>query len=310
MTTAPDDSADQVQDSQPFEWTEPLALQVSHLTRYHYHDVTRDSYNEARLRPLNDSTQTCVQFRLDIDPVPVIRDYPDFYGNHVHYFDVVAPHHDLSVLALSIVHTHPDDRGPIPADNSPEALNHLPTVEDHFAYMHSSAYVSLDPEIWKASMDALPEEPIRDMWQAALAMGRFIHQNFAYTPQLTTVNTHPVEVLAMRKGVCQDFAHLLLGMCRSRHIPARYVSGYFYNPHKKPGEIEASHAWIEVYLPNYGWKGYDPTHDRVPDTRYVKLAVGADYGDIRPLSGSFRGKGTREMIVEVHIDRLPEGHDG
>ena len=142
-----------------------------------------------------------------------------------------------------------------------------------------------------------------DLWRDAVAIGRHIYKNFTYTPNFTTVNTKPSEVLATRRGVCQDFAHLMLGMCRSMNIPARYVSGYFFNPQRQEKEIEASHAWVEIFLPGYGWKGFDPTHDRVPDTRYVKLAVGRDYADIRPVSGSFRGHGTREMIVEVQVER-------
>ena len=147
-------------------------------------------------------------------------------------------------------------------------------------------------------------EGVTDLWRGAQAIGAHISSSFSYTPNLTTVNTHPLEVLQMRKGVCQDFAHVMLGMCRSLGIPARYVSGYFFNPNRAPDEIEASHAWVEVFLPGYGWKGFDPTHDRVPDTRYVKIATGRDYGDIRPLSGTFRGRGTREMIVEVQVTRL------
>lgn len=284
-------------------WTVPLALRVSHLTRYHYNDEVVDSFNEARLRPLNGPTQTCVQFALNIHPPAVVRDYPDFFNNIVHYFDVVPPHTGLSVEAISHVHTHPDERGPAPIGISLQALEDPSIVqEDCFAFLNSSEYVSLERDIWRESIDALPQD-VTDLWQDALTMGRHIYRHFTYSPQLTTVNTRPVEVVHTRKGVCQDFAHLLLGMCRSRGIPARYVSGYFYNPHKTPGDNEASHAWTEIYLPGYGWKGYDPTHDCVPDTRYIKLAVGADYGDIRPLSGTFRGKGTREMSVEVHIDR-------
>jgi transglutaminase-like putative cysteine protease len=111
-------------------------------------------------------------------------------------------------------------------------------------------------------------------------------------------------VINKKQGVCQDFTHLMLGICRTHGIPARYVSGYFLNQHKLPGEIEASHAWLEVFIPDYGWKGYDPTHRRESDTRYVKLAVGRDYADIRPIGGTFRGKGTRKMVVEVSVQRI------
>ncbi len=132
-------------------------------------------------------------------------------------------------------------------------------------------------------------------------MGEHVHATLAYSPNATKVNTRVVDVLDSRCGVCQDFAHLMLGLCRSAGIPARYVSGYFLNPTRRPEELEASHAWVEILLPGFGWRGYDPTHRRVPGTNYVKLARGRDYGDIRPVSGTFRGRGTREMSVEVQV---------
>ena len=96
----------------------------------------------------------------------------------------------------------------------------------------------------------------------------------------------------------------MLAMCRSQGIPARYVSGYFFNEERRPDEIEASHAWVEVFLPGYGWRGFDPTHDRPADTRYVSLATGRDYGDIRPISGTYRGRGTRQLTVEVAVSLI------
>ena len=96
----------------------------------------------------------------------------------------------------------------------------------------------------------------------------------------------------------------MIAICRTQGIPARYVSGYFFNEKRHMDETEASHAWVEVFLPHFGWKGFDPTHDRESDTRYIKLAVGRDYADIRPISGSFRGKGTKEMTVEVRVEQV------
>ena len=284
-------------------WTEPLRLRVRHLTVYEYHDSVQDSFNEARLQPVNDTAQECVDFHLRIDPTASLRDYPDFYGNCVHYFDVPQPHSRLEVEAISDIQTQADSRGQIPAVNPPTSLQDNAEVEDYFDFLNDSHFVSLDKEVWRESIDALPNG-VSDLWQDALTVGRYIYRNFTYTPRTTTVNTRPAEVVLSRQGVCQDFAHVMLGMCRSHGIPARYVSGYFYNPNRLPDEIEASHAWVEVYLPGYGWQGFDPTHDRVPDTRYVKLAVGRDYGDIKPVSGTFRGKGTRELKVEVQIRRV------
>jgi transglutaminase-like putative cysteine protease len=285
------------------EWREPLLLKVRHLTRFIYQGPTQDSFNEARLRPVTDHGQECREFALHIEPGAIVRDYPDFFANCVHYFDVAPRHESLRVEAVSVVQTRPDDRGPVPAVNLLSSLKNPEIVESWFEFLQDSAFVSLEAEIWREAHDVVPAGA-SDLWEDALAIGTHIFRHFRYTPKFTTVNTHPVEVLRERKGVCQDFAHVMLGMCRSLGIPARYVSGYFYNPERLPDEIEASHAWVEVFLPGYGWKGFDPTHNRIPDTRYVKIATGRDYGDIRPLSGTFRGKGTREMVVEVQVTRL------
>ncbi len=282
------------------EWTESLALEVRHLTRFSYHDEVCDSFNEARLQPVTDTAQLCRRFFLHLTPTAEVRDYPDFFQNCVHYFDIKAAHHELSVEAVSHVETHADARGPVPSINPPGGLKDPSIIEYYFDYLHDSQFVSQAAEIWREALDALPQG-VTDLWQDTLKVGHHVFSTFTYTPSATTVNTHPVEVVLFRKGVCQDFAHVMLGILRNVGIPARYVSGYFYNPGRLPDEIEASHAWVEVYLPGYGWKGFDPTHNRVPDTRYVKLAVGRDYADIRPLSGTFRGRGTREMFVDVRV---------
>ena len=287
------------------EWMEPLTLRVRHLTRYEYHGQVWDSFNEARLQPVTDHAQFCSRFILRIDPNAEVREYPDFYANCVHYFDVKAPHERLEVEAESVIQTFADERGPVPAVNSRSSLKDTSIIENYFDFLHDSDYVSLEQEVWRESVDALPHG-VSDLWEDTLAIGGHIFRTFTYTPKFTTVNTKPTEVVRSRQGVCQDFAHVMLGICRIHGIPARYVSGYFYNPYRAPDEVEASHAWIEVYLPGYGWKGFDPTHNRVPDTRYIKVASGRDYGDIRPVSGTFRGVGTRELLVDVRITREPD----
>ncbi len=283
-------------------WTEPLLLSISHLTRYLYEGLVKDSFNEARLQPITDALQECQEFHLRLDPDSPIRDYPDFYTNCVHYFDIPLLHDRLEVEAVSLVQTYPDHRGSVPLRGQTSLEN--PSIqEEYFDFLHSSEFVSLQAEVWREAVDALPTG-LADVWLDTIAMGNYIQHNYKYTPMVTNVNTRAIEVVKKKEGVCQDFAHLMLGLCRCHNIPARYVSGYFLNQHKLPGEIEASHAWVEVFIPDYGWKGYDPTHNREIDTRYVKLAVGRDYGDIRPVGGTFRGKGTRKMIVEVSIQRI------
>ena len=302
MMMAPGVHQDETIMSQDAPWTEPLLLSISHLTRYTYEGMVKDSFNEARLQPISDSLQECVNFNLRIDPQTPVRDYPDFYANCVHYFDVPEPHESLEVEANSIVQTNPEDRWEVPIVSA-ETLQTSAVRDHHFDFLNASEFVSLQAEVWREAVDALPMG-VTDVWKDTMHIGMHIHKNYKYTPLSTNVNTRAVEVIKKKQGVCQDFAHLMLGLCRIHKIPARYVSGYFLNQHKLPGEIEASHAWIEVFIPNYGWKGYDPTHQRVPDTRYVKLATGRDYGDIRPVGGTFRGKGTRKMVVEVSVQRL------
>ena len=283
-------------------WAEPLVLTISHLTRYTYEGAVQDSFNEARLQPVTDELQICRDFRFRLDPQSQVRDYPDFYSNCVHYFDVHHPHESLEVEAVSVVGTMPEPRGTVPEVGT-EALGTAAIKEHHFDFLHASEFVSLGADVWREAIDALPGG-LRDVWTDSVAIGEHIHKNYKYTPLSTNVNTRAAEVIKKKQGVCQDFAHLMLGFCRTHGIPARYVSGYFLNKHKLPGEIEASHAWIEVFIPGYGWKGYDPTHRREADTRYVKIAVGRDYGDIRPVGGTFRGKGTRQMVVEVSVQRI------
>jgi transglutaminase-like putative cysteine protease len=171
----------------------------------------------------------------------------------------------------------------------------------HYDFLTDTSYVPLADAL-RVEAKRVLGGAVTDLWAASVAFGEHVHGILTYTPNSTKVNTRVLDVLETRCGVCQDYAHLMVGLCRSIGIPARYISGYFLNPSRKPGDIEASHAWVEVLLPGYGWRGYDPTHRRMPGTNYVKLAVGRDYGDIRPVGGTFRGRGTKEMSVEVHVD--------
>jgi transglutaminase-like putative cysteine protease len=166
--------------------------------------------------------------------------------------------------------------------------------------MQSSKYVEIDSSIWRLAVDATLGE--QDAWQAAVKVMRFIRAEFEYEPESTTVHTPIAESIAKRKGVCQDFTHVMLGMCRSLRIPARYVSGYLYNgPLDELEGAQASHAWCEVYIPDFGWRALDPTNDQQADERYIKVAVGRDYADIVPVQGTYRGAGTKKMSVEVNV---------
>jgi transglutaminase-like putative cysteine protease len=132
-------------------------------------------------------------------------------------------------------------------------------------------------------------------------------EDFEYVPGSTQVGSPVSQVFEQRQGVCQDFAHLMIALCRVVGIPARYVSGYFYIARTVGGSADdnsVSHAWVECCLPGIGWVGYDPTHNRRVGTTYIKVAIGRDYADVRPLAGTFRGETVAQMEVSVRVERL------
>ncbi len=281
-----------------------MHLRILHRTTFSYAGPAHDSFNEVRLRPIDDATQRCREFALHLTPSATTRDYTDFNGNTIHYFDVTDAHRKLIIEAISTVDTVPlADRAPIPTGAAAQPGD--PVEREMLAEFYtSSPYVPLGVELWREAQDALADGR-SDVWSDVCRLGGHIYRTFAYKPKITGVNTRANDALKLRMGVCQDFAHVLLGLCRSVDIPARYVSGYFFNNTRRPREIEASHAWIEAYVPGYGWAAFDPTHDRPADERYVKVAVGRDYTDIRPVNGTYRGAPTRSLKVEVTVREIP-----
>jgi transglutaminase-like putative cysteine protease len=249
---------------------------------------------------VDDHTQSCRSFELHLDPGAKTSDYPDFYGNTVIYFDIPSEHNRLTIEARSEVETVPGaERTPVPAVPVSDLMR-SPEREMHAEFLADSQYVPLAVELWREMQDALAGGP-GDVWGDVQRIGRHVNGALTYRANVTGVRTRAVEALKIRAGVCQDFAHVMLGLCRCAGIPARYVSGYFLNLHRRPGEIEASHAWIEAFVPGYGWASYDPTHRRTAEERYVKLAVGRDYADIPPVSGTYHGPPARSLEVAVAV---------
>jgi transglutaminase-like putative cysteine protease len=282
-----------------------MLLNLTHRTTFSYVGKAHDSFNEVRLRPVDDATQTCRSFELRVEPTTTIRDYVDFYGNSVHYFDVVNGHTSLMIEAISEVETTPNAARPavLVIPSTPEILESEKELKSEF--LVNSHYVPLEVEVWKEAQDALAAGRT-DIWADTQAICKHVYKTFAYKPRSTGVATLATDAIKLRTGVCQDFAHVALGMCRCMGIPARYVSGYFVQAQRKDDDPEASHAWIETFVPGYGWAAYDPTHDRPADERYVKIASGRDYADIRPVSGTYRGGKTRSLKVDVRIRRAAE----
>lgn len=280
-----------------------MRLQIVHRTEYQYSAPVSENFNEVRLQPVSDDVQECHGFQLVTTPQAPVRRYHDFHLNLVDHFYVAETHSKLVIEGRSTVSTS----GPRPEAASAgfpmSRIGECLRMERCYDFLQTSEYVPIDVDVWKLGRDAV--EGIVDAWDAARAIMGFIHRSFVYDTTATTVHTRVADVLRDRRGVCQDFAHVMIGMCRATKIPARYVSGYLYVAPTETlrGDL-ASHAWVEVFLPGAGWLPLDPTNNRLADEHHVKVAVGRDYGDAAPIRGNFKGRATQSMSVQLQITRV------
>lgn len=282
-----------------------MRFSVQHRTAYTYTAPVRDSFNDVRLCPVSDEFQRCLFFELDITPPSnsVLRRL-DFYTNQVHHFEVMEPHSSLEVVARSEVETFEDVRD-LSVACPVTGLSGLDQDERYYDFLNASQRVVLPPMVEHEAKEIVDRNTdVRLQVESVMA---FIFSEFAYEPGSTSVDTDVMQVLSQKRGVCQDFAHVMIGLCRAVGIPARYVSGYFFVEKPVSGSMDdntESHAWLECFLPSIGWVGYDPTHNRRVDATYIKLGVGRDYSDVRPLAGTFRGAGIAELSVSVEVARI------
>lgn len=282
-----------------------MKYDILHRTRYTYATPVRDSFNDVRLQPMPIPEQSVESFLLKVLPAVRLTHYKDFYSNWVNHFEIHEAHGSLLIEAQSRVVIRPAP--PLPAEKlcSFERMKDAPNIERCFDYLQSSRFVEITPESWKLALDAI--DGADDAWLAVLGLMKFVFGYLKYESNSTHVHTHMAEVLQNRRGVCQDFAHLMLGLCRSLKIPARYVSGYLATE-----TASATHAWTEVFIPGHGWRGLDPTHNCQVGETYVKLANGRDYADALPISGNYfdvspsaqGNKLEHKMTVEVKITPL------
>lgn len=261
-------------------------LTVEHVTRFSYDAPITEAYTELRLKPAHRHGQRCSSFSLVPEPRgATVAEYADRFGNTVHHFDVLEQHERIAVSARSEVWTSPRF----------QEAEHLSPL-DRLDFLAPSRYVALDgPVAELAGSSSRPDD-------AAETAGRLmgsVRAAMSYERGTTNVHTTATEALAEGRGVCQDFAHVLIGACRAAGIPARYVSGYLYDPrHGDPGE---SHAWVDVHTGDAGWMSLDPTHDTEQDEHYVRVGVGRDYADVPPSRGVYTGSADETLEVAVTI---------
>ncbi len=285
---------------------------VTHRTTYDYDAPVEQSYNEAHLRPRSGEHQVCLMHDITVDPAPTSwSQYPDPFGNTVTTFVVKGGFRSMSVTATSeVVVSAPP---PPPAGPPWESVRSLldmdrqPAARDARRCRAASRLVPTSGALVAyAEPSFLPGRPLVD---AVEDLSGRIHREFVYEPGFTSIATPLLEVLEHRRGVCQDFAHLIIGCLRSLGLAARYVSGYLETL-PPPGEerlvgADASHAWASVYLPGWGWVDIDPTNDQFVAESYITTAWGRDYWDVSPLRGSVEGGGeSHRMDVAVDVNRI------
>ena len=269
---------------------------IRHRTGFTYASPVKSSFNEVKLQPFSNSEQTLESFLLKVLPATRLSHYHDFYSNVVHHFEITEPHSSLQVESELRVSSHPP--APLAADATPwpmERINEAAKDLRCHEFLGPSRFVDVEPETWRLAVEAA--EGRTDTWQTALALMQFVNGHLTYLSNSTTVHTHLRDVLRDRRGVCQDYAHVLLGLCRTLKIPALYVSGYLATEN-----ASATHAWTEIFVPGIGWRGLDPTHNCQTDAHYVKIAVGRDYADVPPVTGTYKGTTDRKLEVEVKIE--------
>jgi transglutaminase-like putative cysteine protease len=285
-----------------------MKYRVSHSTAYSYSDPVT-SHNLLHLKPRKTGQQECLHSEISISPPPKFTsDRQDYFGNTVTYFSIEERHDALKIRAVSEVSVAPFVPPLVeftpPWEDVRDRLAELgPAHVDAIQYLHESEHVKFDPELREyAEVSFTPRRPVLE---AVMDLTHRIHKEFTYDRTATSITTAPLDILRMRKGVCQDFTHLEIACLRSLGIAARYISGYLQtNPagdQQKLVGADASHAWLAFYCPEFGWIAVDPTNDLVPSDKHIVASWGRDYADVSPVKGVVLGGGRHTMSVAVEV---------
>ncbi len=283
-----------------------MLLSITHTTDLTYTDYISESVMELRMAPRQEQYQRRLSFSLDIGPATSVKSYFDWLGNTIHAFSINALHKQIQIIATSIVET----------DARQNRLELFPDgwIRDaQFDYslcdflMFGGAVVDT-PALRELSQSILESVSARSnhvkLGGLVNAMLKLIDEKFVYQKGITNAASPITEILEHRRGVCQDFTHLMIGLARSLGIPARYVSGYIHPDRQRLRGYTQTHAWVEIFFPSIGWIGVDPTNNCTVGENFVKVAIGRDFHDVTPNKGVYKGKGEEAIDVTVHSEEL------
>jgi transglutaminase-like putative cysteine protease len=285
-----------------------MRYKAVHTTTYRYEEPVGQCLSETHLTPRSYPGQLVVDSKIEVEPKPaVIQTHRDYYGNEVSMFGIFKTHDELVVTATSIIEVEPPSAKPLPAISWEDARTHLQKHPDPdslaaYEFTFDSPFIAASAQF--IEYGAATFKPGRALAEAVIELSTRIYKEFTYKPKSTSIDMPLAEVLKRRQGVCQDFAHVMIGVLRSYRLAARYVSGYLRSGAQFTG-AEASHAWLSVYIPGYGWLDLDPTNNVLPKEGHVTVAWGRDYGDVTPVKGISLGGGGQAVLVAVRVDPVP-----
>lgn len=286
---------------------------IRHVTLFRYGARVYESVMEARMQPRSESTQRCYSFKLAVQPRARVSMYRDSLANTVHYFDIPEIHRELAITAEALV-----DLDPVPI---PDRLDEGDWKLLDPDLMPADAFEMLLPSHFARPSSAVEElaasigaERRGDPLSLLKELNQAMYGAFKYKPKATRVDSPIEDALSSHQGVCQDFAHIFISLLRGMRIPARYVSGYLYHgsEDRDRSRDDATHAWVEAWLPGPGWVGFDPTNNLLASERHIRTAIGRDYADVPPTRGVFKGVASTKLTVSVAVSRsetLPPERD-
>jgi len=281
-------------------------LIVKHTTRFSYNQPVQHSRHCVHLRPIDDVYQRVVSHRLQIVPAATIIEFEDVFGNWASRFEISQPYTQLTLTAESTIAV---------SDVDPFAFTHVPIRPSFPLVWMPWEHMMLFPYLAPVE---LPETQLRELYDYAMsfvalnnhdlmetlfAINLTLFRQYKYVPGSTGLETTPYEVFTSKKGVCQDFANLFICMARLLGIPARYVCGYIYtgNTGAAQAQSDASHAWLQLYIPGVGWKGFDPTNGVLASTNHIRVAYGRHYRDATPTAGTLYSSARETMTIDVQV---------
>ncbi|HXN23775.1 MAG TPA: transglutaminase family protein [Candidatus Dormibacteraeota bacterium] len=279
-----------------------MTYSVRHITNFHYQPAVRESVMEVRVQPRSEARQRCLSFSLDLTPRANMMLYRDFLGNTVHHFDIPGQHQQIQVAAHALVE--------VMAPPVPEP-QHVPDWEKLDACIADGDFWEMLLPSQYTQPTALLEELAGDVrverrgnpLELLLELNEALYRTLAYVPNSTKVDSPIDDALRARRGVCQDFAHIMTALVRRLRIPCRYVSGYLFQEAKSKDRSSAgaTHAWVEAFLGDVGWVAFDPTNKLVASERHIRVALGRDYADVPPTRGVYKGDAESTLSVMVTV---------